>query len=116
MLQWGRVSPHQRGQGERSGHPTWPLNWEPADSWLRFGPQMGILVGHRAHRVIASGHPLKFIDWAQWLGILGHPVLSLNWDPVNRGLLSHQHLSVDPSSPSQVKPAKTVNNQNKTVL
>lgn len=52
--------------------------------------------------------------------MLGHPVLSPDWDPVEWGLLNHQHLSADtlppPPPPSQVKPVKTVNNQNKTVI
>lgn len=45
MLQWGRASPDQCGQGERSGHPVPGLGTSRLlgqGTW--FGVQMGILV------------------------------------------------------------------------
>lgn len=96
----------------------WSLGWEPADSWVRvpgFVPKWGSW-WVRAHRVIAAGHPLEFIDRAQWLGMLGQPVLSPNWDPVGWGLLSHQHLSVGLTWEGGEGFTKTVNNKNKSVL
>lgn len=117
MLQWGRASPDQCGQGGRSGHPVPGLGTSRLlgqGTW--FGVQMGILVSQGPQgdcsRAPTEIHRLGSVVWH-----VGAPRIAPQMgDPMDWGLLSQQHLSVSPSPSSQVKPVKTVNNQNKTVL
>lgn len=80
MLQWGKASPHQLGKEGGQGTQCVPGlgTSRLVGQGTRFGPQMGILAG-QGTQGDCSRAPTRLG------GMLRHPVLSPNWDPVGLG-------------------------------